>query len=246
MNNTLKLKNVSIFYDLKHGQELTAVNNFTYEFKKNKKYAIVGYSGCGKTSLVKAIVGSLVFDGEIFIDELPIESVPIKDRKISYVSQDITLYRHLTIYDNIVFPLRNSNVDHEEADLKVKEIAKKLNIYYLLTRKPKQISIGQAARVAIAKSLVNKNDILIFDEPFANLDVLHSSRCLKVISEYAKEYGSTLIFITHNIKDILNFADYILVMNDGKLIGEFTPHSFLKSENEVVKNLKEDLSNEKE
>ena len=247
MKDLLSFNNVSIFYALPHGQEVCAINNFSYSFKEGKKYAIIGYSGSGKSTLITTITGSLVFDGEIFLKGKDIESVPIKDRSISFVNQQFSLFPHLTIYDNIIFPLRNDKADHEYADERVKEIAKKLNLYFLLTRKPKMISIGQAARVAIAKAIIHKRDLMIFDEPLANLDVLMSKRTLKVIKEYANEYKSTVIFVTHDVQEALNIADQILVLDKGTLIGDFTPMEFLHSKNEVVSSLREGLvGNEKD
>ena len=121
-----------------------------------------------------------------------------------------------------------------------------MDIAFLLTRKPKYLSIGQQQRVAIARAFAKKPDIILMDEPLSNLDKETSDEIRNYIRQLIKENNSTCIYVSHNIFDAVNLADYIYVMNEGKIIGEYTPEQFLKSHEEVVMSLKADLPHEEE
>ncbi len=236
----ITFKNVSIYYKPKK-EIITAVDDVSFSFHHEKCNVLIGYSGCGKTSLLNAISGQIIYDGEIFINETNISEIAVQKRNLAYVSQGFVLYPHLTIYDNIAFPLKLQKLERAEIDIRVREIAIAVGVDYLLTRKPKYLSIGQQQRVAIARAFVKRPDIILMDEPLSNVDKETSNEIRLLIKELLKEYKTTCIYVSHNITDALSLADYIYVMNEGKIIGTFTPDEFLDSDNPIVNSLKVDL-----
>lgn len=243
--SSITLKNVSIYYKNKK-DIVTAVDDVSLCFYNQEINVLIGYSGCGKSSILNAISGSIIYDGEIFINDKDIQTISIQKRNISYVNQDIVLYPHFTVYDNIAYPLRLLKLPREEIDIRVRELAIELEIDFLLTRKPKFLSIGQQQRVAIARAFAKRPDIILMDEPLSNLDKETSSEIRLYIMSLLKKYKTTCIYVSHNISDALSLADHIFLLNEGKLVGEFTPSEFLKSDNKIAESLKVDLSHEKE
>lgn len=242
--SSITLKNVSIYYKNKN-DIITAIDDVSFCFGNQKINVLIGFSGSGKSSLLNAISGSILYDGEIFINNENIQNIPVQKRNISYVNQDIVLYPHLTIYDNIAYPLKLLKMPREEIDYRVKELANELEISFLLTRKPKYLSIGQQQRVAIARAFAKKPDIVLMDEPFSNLDKQTTDQIKHFVKSLLKENKSTCIYVSHNISDALSLANSIFLLNEGKLVSEFTPDEFIKSNNEIAKQMKVDLSDEK-
>ena len=241
----ITFKNVSILYEGKRKNFITAVDDVSFSMEDKKFHVLVGPSGGGKTSLMKCITGDLIYEGNIFLGNVDIETIPIKNRKLSYMSQDYLVFPNINVYDNIAFPLRVMKTEHDEADQRIKHIAKILGIDYLLTRKSKFLSIGQISRVALAKALVKDSDIYLFDEPTKNLDVQNREIVLNLIKENIKKKNKTSVYITHDIEEALSIADYIHVISDGKYIGVYTPEQFIKDDNEVIKSLRVGLNNGK-
>ncbi len=239
----IRLNNVSIYYQNKK-EIVTAVDEISLSFHNHQVNVLIGYSGCGKSSILNAISGAILFDGEIYLDDKNIKEIAVQKRNISYVNQDIVLYPHLTVYDNIAYPLKLLKLPREEIDIRVRELANELEIDYLLTRKPKYLSIGQQQRVAIARAFIKKPDIILMDEPLSNLDKETSDEIKKYIKALLEETEATCIYVSHNITDALYLADSVFVMNEGKLVGEYTPKEFLKCDNEIVAKLKVDLPHE--
>lgn len=232
-------KNVSILYENKKRNIITAIDDISLSFVPNKINVIVGPSGCGKTSLVKCLTGEIIYEGQIIYNGQNLEKVDVKNRHISFVNEEYTLLPNANVYDNIAFPLRMMKMDHDEADQKIKETAQFLDINFLLTRKTKYLSLGQISRVILAKCFVKNSELYIFDEATRNLDDENRNKINRYIKERLK--GKTIIYITHNIVEALSVADYIYVLNDAKYIGKFTPMEFLDSKLEVVQNLLSDV-----
>ena len=230
-------KNVSIYYENKKRNVVTALDDVSLSFKENALNVIIGPSGCGKTSLLKCLTGGLVYEGQILFDDKDLEKIELKDRHISYMNEEYTIFPHVNVYDNIAFPLRVMKMDHDEADQKIKHIASILDIDYLLTRKSKNLSLGQLSRVALAKALIKDNDLYLFDEPTRNLD--EQNRI--IVNQYIKKElaNKTIIYVTHNINEAIAIADMIYVFNDkNQFAGEFTPLEFIESDKEEVKALR--------
>ena len=241
----ITFKNFSIYYKQRK-DIVVAVDDVSFSFYDKKINVLIGFSGCGKTSILNAISGRILYDGELFFDDKNAVDFAVQKRNISYVSQDFVLYPHMTVYDNVAYPLKLLKLPREEIDLRVREICEEVDISYLLTRKPKYLSIGQQQRVAIARAFVKKPEIVLLDEPLSNLDKDTSQSIRLLIKELVKENHSTCIYVSHNITDAVALADFIFVMDKGKIVYELTPKGFLSSNDPTIEALKMDLPNEKE
>ena len=142
----------------------------------------------------------------------------------------------MSVYNNIALPLKAQKVPIEEIEQRVLEISKKLEIDYLLSRRPKQLSGGQQQKVALARALIKNPDIYLFDEPLSNLDPLVKVELKKTIKKIKEEYNATMIFVTHDINDAIYLADRVIIMNDGKIVGEGNINEMIKNpSNEFIK-----------
>ena len=237
--NEIVFNHVSVLYENSNKQIVKGLNDVSLSFPFNKVNVIVGYSGCGKTSLLKCLTDSLLYQGEILFGETELSKVSLKDRKISYVSQDIILYPKLNVYENIMFPLKTGKINYDEADQKVKKVAKDLEIDLLLTRNIRYLSIGQKSRVQLAKALVKDSELYILDEFDKNLDPTISKKIMTKFVNSLKVENKTVVMATHNIEEATAIADNIYVLNEGQLVGVFTPQEFITSDNEIVNSLLE-------
>ena len=222
--SVLQFKNFSAYYKVDKTTLGVAVDNINLEVQNGEFLVIVGPSGCGKTTLIRSILsGVSLTEGEILLEGVDIETIKKKNRNLAYISQECNLFPKMTVFDNIAFPLRVMNTPHEEVQRRVKEIAEKTEIYELLTRKPAQLSGGQIQRVEIARALVKNPRIVLFDEPFANLDVKLIASMRTLVKDMHREYNSTFLFVTHDLTEAIMLADKILVMNEGEIVEIGTP-----------------------
>lgn len=234
-------KNVYVRYKIKRKQSVVAVENADVTFDSNKINVIIGQSGSGKTSILRAIAGLIDFDGEIYFNDTLINEFATKDRNVSYVSQLIGLYPTKTVFGNIAFPLRVSHASGEEIRRRVYEVASMLHIEPCLSRKPKDLSIGQCQRVAIARAMVKMSNVYLFDEPFSNLDSQLSQELTAEIKNILHDSGCTAIFVSHDIREAFFLADKIHVMYEGQFIYSGDPQKILKTKDERIKVLIKEL-----
>ena len=198
--------------------KVVAVNNLNLEVRDGEFVALLGPSGCGKTTTLLMVAGIYKpTKGKIYFDEHDVTNLPPKDRNIGMVFQSYALYPHMTVYDNIAFPLRLKKVPKNEIDRKVREIAKLLRIDNLLNRKPAQLSGGQQQRVALGRALAKEPDVLLLDEPLSNLDAKLRVLMRAELKRLQKELGITTIYVTHDQVEAMSMANRIAVMNAGKL-----------------------------
>lgn len=209
------------FKDLNNSKAIvTAVNNFNIEIPDGKLVALLGPSGCGKSTTLNLICGlEEPTKGKIYFGEEDVTKFPPEDRGIGMVFQNYALYPHLTVKQNIMFPLENLKGDKKlskEVMLqKVEEAAKLVQLDGLLDRKPAELSGGQQQRVAIARALVKRPKVLLLDEPLSNLDARLRLQTREEIRRIQKETKITTIFVTHDQDEAMSISDYIVVMKDG-------------------------------
>lgn len=219
----IQFKDFSYFYKVKK-QLVPALQNVNLAVNRGELLCVVGESGSGKTTLLKSILGHCKFiDGELFIDGIPIEQVDVRKKNFAYIKQEIALYPHMTVYENIAFPLRVMGTSQQETDKRVTEIAAKTGLDWLLTRKPRQLSVGQCQRVAIARAVIKRPQIILFDEPFANVDPLVCVDLRQLVKKLHSEYLPTIVFVTHNLPEAFALGERIAVMEKGALTELGTP-----------------------
>ena len=197
----------------------TAVSNFTAQLEDGHLICLLGPSGCGKSTLLNMLCGIIpVTEGQIFFDDKDVTKLPPDQRNIGMVFQNYALYPHMTVAQNIAFPLEVQKVKKEERMARVEEIAKLVHVDNLLRRYPSELSGGQQQRVAIARAMVKKPQLLLMDEPLSNLDARLRLEMREEIRRIQKETGVTTVFVTHDQEEAMSISDSILLMKDGLLI----------------------------
>ena len=208
--------------DRKKSYDVIAVSDLNIEIEDGRLIGLLGPSGCGKTTTLNLISGLLKpTEGRIFFGDEDVTQLPPEKRGIGLVFQNYALYPHLTVRQNILFPLQNlkgkDKLSKEEMRQKVLEAAKLVQIDDLLERKPNELSGGQQQRVAIARALVKMPKVLLLDEPLSNLDARLRLQTREEISRIQKETGITTIFVTHDQDEAMSISDIIVVMKQGRV-----------------------------
>lgn len=195
---------------------VVAVQDFNIDIKDNEFIVLVGPSGCGKSTTLRMVAGlEDISGGELYIDGRLCNDIEPKDRDIAMVFQSYALYPHLTVYDNIAFPLKIAKVPKEEIDKKVRDAAETLDITQYLDRKPKNLSGGQRQRVAIGRAIVRNPKVLLMDEPLSNLDAKLRNQMRAEIIKLRQKIDTTFIYVTHDQVEAMTLGDRIAVMKDG-------------------------------
>ena len=204
----------------KAGGDVIAVKDFTFEIPDGKLIGLLGPSGCGKSTTLNLLSGLLApTEGKIFFGEDDVTNLPAEHRGVGLVFQNYALYPHLTVRQNIRFPLENlkgkNKLSKEVMEDKVLEAAKLVQIDGLMDRKPSELSGGQQQRVAIARALVKMPRVLLLDEPLSNLDARLRLQTREEIRRIQRETGITTVFVTHDQEEAMSISDLIVVMKDG-------------------------------
>lgn len=201
-----------------------AVQEFDLEIADGEFIVLVGPSGCGKSTTLRMVAGlEEISGGELYIDDTLVNNVTAKDRDIAMVFQSYALYPHMTVYENMAFPLKMQKLGKEEIDEKVREAAQILGITEYLTRKPKELSGGQRQRVAIGRAIVRKPKVLLMDEPLSNLDAKLRNQMRAEIIKLRKRIDTTFIYVTHDQTEAMTLGDRIVIMKDGVIQQVGTP-----------------------
>ena len=209
----IRLENLTKRY-----QEVTAVDHLNLEIEDGDLVCLLGPSGCGKSTTLSIIAGlEQATEGTIYFDEENVGGLEAEDRDIGMVFQDYALYPHMTVQENIAFPLKMQGWKKKDRIEKVTEAAKMLQIEEYLKRKPGKLSGGQQQRVAIARAIVKNPKILLLDEPLSNLDARLRIELRDEIRRVQKQLGITTIFVTHDQEEALSISDKILLMEKGKI-----------------------------
>ena len=206
--------------DKKAGKEVVAVNDFTFEIPDGKLIGLLGPSGCGKSTTLYMISGlQKPTSGKIFFGEDDVTELTTENRGIGLVFQNYALYPHMTVKQNIMFPLENlkgaDRLSKAEMQERALEAARLVQIDELMDRKPNELSGGQQQRVAIARALVKMPRVLLLDEPLSNLDARLRLQTREEIRRIQKETGITTVFVTHDQEEAMSISDMIVVMKLG-------------------------------
>jgi multiple sugar transport system ATP-binding protein len=195
-----------------------ALGDFSLEIKSGEFMVLLGPSGCGKTTAIRCIAGLISpSSGQIYIDDELVNNLPPKNRDIAMVFQNYALYPHMSVYDNIAFPLKMRKKSRLYTEQKINEVANLLGMMDLLNRKPKELSGGQMQRVALGRALVREPKVFLMDEPLSNLDAKLRMYMRTEIKKLQKKVGITTLYITHDQIEAMSMADKVAVMNGGLL-----------------------------
>jgi multiple sugar transport system ATP-binding protein len=198
--------------------KVVAVDNVDLEVQDKEFVVLLGPSGCGKTTVLRCIAGLETPDeGEIYIGGRLVNGLEPKERDIAMVFQTYALYPHMTVFQNLAFPLENANVSKEQIKEKVEKTAKLLKIENLLERRPKQLSGGQRQRVALGRAMVREPHVFLMDEPLSNLDAKLRVYMRAELKKLQKELGITTIYVTHDQVEAMTMGDKVAILNQGAL-----------------------------
>ena len=201
-----------------------AVDNFNLEIKDKEFIVLVGPSGCGKSTTLRMVAGlEEISGGELYIGGQLMNDVAPKDRDIAMVFQNCALYPHMTVRENIAFPLKLRKVDKAEIGQRVNQAAEILGITEYLDRKPKALSGGQRQRVAIGRAIVREPKVLLMDEPLSNLDAKLRNQMRAEIIKLRQRINTTFIYVTHDQTEAMTLGDRIVIMKDGVIQQIGTP-----------------------
>ena len=217
---------------------LNAVDHMNLNIKDGELVGLLGPSGCGKSTTLFMLSGlTTPTEGKIFFGDKDVTSIPPEDREIGLVFQNYALYPHMTVEDNITFPLINRGMKKAQAREEALEIAKVVKIDQYMKRRPSELSGGQQQRVAIARALVKKPSVLLLDEPLSNLDAKLRVQTREEIRRIQQEVKITTIFVTHDQEEAMSISDRIAVMKEGVLQQYEVPQTmYLNPANSFVAN----------
>ena len=231
MNDScVELKNV-----VKRFPGVTAVDNISLLIPTGKVTSLLGPSGCGKTTALRLVAGLETADsGQILIDKQVVNDIPPYRRECTMVFQNLAVFPHMTVGENIAYGLHRRKVPKQEINKRVDEMLALIKLPHISLRYPTQLSGGQLQRVALARSLVLKPKILLLDEPLAALDRKLRKEMQIELKRIQREVGITFLYVTHDQKVALSISDVIAVMNQGKIVQLGTPIEILKHREPVL------------
>jgi multiple sugar transport system ATP-binding protein len=211
---SIEMKNIVKQY----GDGFPAVNDVSIDVADGEFVILVGPSGCGKSTLLRMIVGlEDITSGDMVIGGKKVNDLAPRQRNLAMVFQNYALYPHLTVYENIAFPLRLAGEDEKEVDRKVRNAAETLELNEHLERKPGNLSGGQRQRVAMGRAIVRDADAFLFDEPLSNLDAKLRGQMRSEIARLQKKLGITTVYVTHDQTEAMTLGDRVAVLKRGLL-----------------------------
>jgi putrescine transport system ATP-binding protein len=212
--------------------DFTAVDDLSVDIYEKEFFALLGPSGCGKTTMMRMLAGfENPTSGKIMLDSKDISPIPPNKRSVNMMFQSYALFPHLTVYDNIAFGLKRSNMPKDEIDARVMEMLRLVQIEKFAKRKPDQISGGQRQRVALARSLAKAPKLLLLDEPLSALDKKLRQDTQFELMDIQEKTGTTFVIVTHDQEEAMTVASRVAVMNFGKLVQVDTPDQIYEAPN---------------
>lgn len=203
---------------------VVAVQEFNLDIADKEFIVLVGPSGCGKSTTLRMVAGlEEISSGDLYIDDKRVNDVAAKERDIAMVFQSYALYPHMTVYENMAYPLKLKKMNKATIEQKVKDAAEILGITEYLDRKPKALSGGQRQRVAIGRAIVRNPKVLLMDEPLSNLDAKLRNQMRAEIIKLRKRIDTTFIYVTHDQTEAMTLGDRIVIMKDGVIQQVGTP-----------------------
>jgi len=217
----------SVTYDhvvKRYTPETTAVRDFNLDVTDKEFMILVGPSGCGKSTALRMLAGlETITEGQIRIGERVVNHIAAKDRDIAMVFQSYALYPHMTVYDNLAFPLQMKRMPKAEIDRRVRQASRILGLEQFLKRKPRALSGGQRQRVALGRAIVRSPQVFLLDEPLSNLDAKLRAQTRIELQKLHRELETTFIYVTHDQVEAMTMGDRIAIMYDGILQQVGTP-----------------------
>lgn len=221
----MKGSQVTIDHVSKRFGDFVALDDINFTIQPGEFFSLLGPSGCGKTTLLRIIAGfEFPDEGAVLFDDTNVIPFPPDKRHSNTVFQTYALFPHLSVYDNIAFPLKLKKVPKDEIDKKVKEYVHLVQLDQHMYKKPNQLSGGQKQRVAIARALINEPKVLLLDEPLSALDAKLRANLLLDLDALHDKIGITFIYVTHDQSEALAVSDRIAVMNSGHVLQVGTPY----------------------
>ncbi|MBD2299183.1 ABC transporter ATP-binding protein [Nostoc sp. FACHB-190] len=202
---------------------VTAIEDISFEIPDGEFWVLVGPSGCGKSTILRTIAGlETATSGKLFIGDRLMNNIPARQRDVAMVFQNYALYPHMTVAENIAFGMQMRKVDAKLIQERVGTVARSLSLEHLLDRKPKQLSGGQQQRVALGRAIAREPQVFLLDEPLSNLDAQLRDDTRAELKQLHQELGITTVYVTHDQVEAMTLADKIVVLNRGRIqqIGE--------------------------
>lgn len=216
---TVKLENIT-----KRFGDLIALDDITLDVQDQEFFVLLGQTGAGKTTTLRCIAGlDTPEEGTIYLDGVSVSDKTPAERDVAFVFQSHILYPHLSVYENMAFPLHPRQLSAEEIDRRVRDIAQMLHIEHLLTRTPNQLSGGETQRVGLGRAMVRRPQVFLMDEPISNLDAKLRTEMRAEIRWRQRELGTTTFYVTHDQIEAMSMADRIAVLEAGRIQQLGTP-----------------------
>lgn len=212
----ISLRNISTTYCLK---------NINLDINAGEFLVVLGPTGAGKSTLLNVIAGLIEYRGDLYFNQKNTNHIPPEKRGVGYLLQDIYLFRHLNVYDNVAFGLRASGCSNDVIADRVKKFMHLLHITHLQNRYPKELSGGEKQRVGLARSLVMEPSVLMLDEPMSSLDPSTANSIRKELKQLHNSLNLTTIYVTHNFAEARKLADRIIVIVEGQLKQSGSAHN---------------------
>ena len=216
---SVKLENLTKRFD-----DVVALDGINLDIADQEFFVLLGQTGAGKTTALRCVAGlERAEEGAIFFDSQQVDGFTPAERDVAFVFQSHILYPHLTVYENMAFPLQPRKLSVDEIEVRVREIAAMLHIEPLLGRKPSQLSGGETQRVGLGRAMVRRPRLFLMDEPISNLDAKLRSEMRAEIKWRQRQLGTTMLYVTHDQIEAMSMADRVAVLDEGRIQQIGTP-----------------------